>query len=108
MIAIQEQQDLEDMTHSALSQPVMTRLSKQKSQPMEEESTTSPSKINASRSKPNKKKKTIDKEVIKYFKRMIKNQQMDKFKAQMNSQSQQELMEEGLSLIHISEPTRPY
>ena len=50
MIAIQEQQDSEDMTHSALSQPVMTRMSKQKSQPVEEESTTSPSKINASRS----------------------------------------------------------
>jgi len=55
-------------------------------------SSVSPSKINASRSKPNK--KTIDKEVIKYFKRMIRNQQMDKFKAQMNSQSQQDIKED--------------
>jgi len=42
--------------------------------------TVSPSKMNASRSKPSK-KKTIDREVIKYFKRMVKNQQIDKFKA---------------------------
>ena len=32
--------------------------------------------------------------MIKYFKRMIKNQQMDKFKAQMNSQSQHDTNEE--------------
>ena len=40
----------------------------------------SPSKNDGSRSKASK-KKAIDKEVIKYFKRMVKNQQIDKFKA---------------------------
>ena len=46
---------------------------------IDRELTISPTKINASRSKP--KKNPIDKEVIKYFKRMVRNQQMDKFKA---------------------------
>ena len=45
-----------------------------------QELSESPSKINGGRNaKPNK--KVIDKEVIKYFKRMVKNQQIDKFKA---------------------------
>jgi len=53
------------------------------------EMSISPTKLNASRTK--QKKKIIDREVIKYFKRMVKNQQIDKFKAQMNSLSQADI-----------------
>lgn len=71
MIAIQEQQDSEDNTQSLMNTQSQQNIRSHKLH-HDISDDGSPSKMNAIRGKPQK--KNIDKEVIKYFKRMVKNQ----------------------------------